>query len=226
MAGSESGPERARATADTGAAAGAAAPADPPSFLPDGVNGALLAYLSRRRSVAAASLGEPGPDGETLARMVEIAARVPDHGKLAPWRFVAFRGEARRRAGEAFARILAGRDGITAEDTLQRERERFTRAPVVVAVVSRAAPHPKIPEWEQVLSAGAAALNLVHAANAFGFSANWLTEWIAYDEEARAALGLSEDERIAAFVHIGTAAAVPGDRARPDLSTILTVEDG
>jgi nitroreductase len=183
---------------------------------------ALLAYLRTRRSVPAAQLRPPAPDGETLRAMLSIAARVPDHGKLAPWRFVVFEGDARVRAGDAVAAIAAARGEAADADALAKERGRFTRAPLVVAVVSTAGPHPKIPEWEQVLSAGAAALNLIHAAYAHGFAANWLTEWMAYDDEAKRALGIAPEERVAAFVHIGTADARPADRARPDLDALVT----
>lgn len=182
----------------------------------------LLDYLRARRSVPAAQLTWPGPDHATLADMLTIAARVPDHGKLAPWRFVVFEGPARERAGELMAALRHRRDGIIEPDELARERERFARAPVVVAVISTAAPHAKIPEWEQVLSAGCVALNLLHAARAHGFAANWLTEWVAYDEDAKAALGIARNERVAAFVHIGTPTIVPTDRVRPDVEAITT----
>ncbi|MCF3932932.1 nitroreductase [Acuticoccus sp. M5D2P5] len=176
-------------------------------------------YLATRRSVQAAFLTEPGPDTATLHSMLTIAARVPDHGKLAPWRFIVFDGEARAAAGEAIAKV-AEETGNGAD--LAVERTRFTRAPLVVAVVSAAKPHPKIDEWEQVLSAGAVCLNLLHAAAAHGFAAQWLTEWIAYDKAAAAALGVGADERIAGFIHIGMPEIKPTDRDRPDLDAIVT----
>jgi len=180
---------------------------------------ALRDYLATRRSVAAKLLEEPGPDSQALRAILSIAARVPDHGKLAPWRFVVFRGKARVSAGEAVAQVA---EAIGRDCDLEEERRRFLRAPVVVAVVSRAAPHPKIPEWEQVLSAGAVCLNLVHAAAAHGFRANWLTEWFAYDRTALAALGVGEDEKVAGFIHIGTSDLRPADRDRPDLDAITS----
>jgi nitroreductase len=181
-----------------------------------------LALLQRRRSVPPLALEEPGPSPEQLAILLKIAARVPDHGKLAPWRFIVFAGEGRDRAGEALASILRSDDPQLAEKRLELERNRLKAAPVAVGVVSRAAPHVKIPEWEQILSAGAAAMTLVIAANAMGFGTSWLTEWYAYDTRAKAALGLAETENFAGFVHIGTAKAIPEDRVRPDMDAVVS----
>ncbi|WP_170135053.1 nitroreductase family protein [Acuticoccus kandeliae] len=176
-------------------------------------------YLATRRSVQPAFLAGPGPGDDTLRAMLTIAARVPDHGKLAPWRFIVFEGDARRAAGEAIAKV-AETAGNGAD--LEFERNRFLRAPTVVAVVSAAKPHPKIPEWEQVLSAGAVCLNLLHAASAFGYAGQWITEWFAYDKDAAAALGVGPDERIAGFIHIGVPEIAPTDRDRPDMDKIVT----
>ena len=180
---------------------------------------ALRDYLATRRTTAAGFLDFPGPERATLDRMLTMAARVPDHGKLAPWRFILFEGEAREAAGALFEKVARS---STVERDPAEERGRFTRAPVVVAVVSRAAPHPKIPEWEQILSAGAVCLNLVHAAYAFGFSAQWLSEWISYDRTVLDGLGLAADEKVAGFIHIGTPEFVPADRDRPDLGAIVS----
>jgi nitroreductase len=181
-----------------------------------------LALLTTRRSIAPAFLADPGPDDDQLRTILTVASRVPDHGKLAPWRFIVFRGDARRRAGERLAARAAARDPALPEDGLEEERNRLARAPVVIAVVSRAAEHVKIPVWEQQLSAGASAMSLVLAAHALGFAANWLTEWPTYDEEAGRLLGLAEGERFAAFVHIGTPTVPPQDRPRPALADIVT----
>lgn len=181
--------------------------------------GDLRDYLATRRSVSAAFLSDPGPDPATLADILTLAARVPDHGKLAPWRFIVFSGEGRERAGEVLA-AAAQAGGM--DRNLDDERRRFARAPLVVAVVSRAAPHVKIPEWEQVLSAGAVCVNLIHAAAAHGFGAQWVTEWPAYDAAARAGLGIGEDEKVAGFIHIGVPTAPVTDRTRPDLAQIVT----
>ena len=181
-----------------------------------------LELLNRRRSVKPADLGLPGPSAPQLDALLTIASRVPDHGKLTPWRFIVFEGEARNAAGAAIAEVFAADNPTADPDRLAIERTRLARAPLVVAVVSRAAAHPKIPEWEQILSAGAAAMNLVTAAHAMGFGANWITEWYAYDRRVLERLGLAADERIAGFIHIGTPAKPPEDRDRPPLETIVT----
>jgi nitroreductase len=184
-----------------------------------------IALLERRRSAPPAVMSGPGPTAEELETILGLAARVPDHGKLAPWRFIVFEGQARDRAGRV-ALMIRFEDKPDLDDNGKAdELRRFTRAPLVVAVVSRAAPHPKIPEWEQTLSAGAACMNLIVAARALGFTATWLTEWMAYDARFRAAIGLAEHERIAGFLHIGRAGQME-DRARPVLSDLVTVFPG
>ncbi|MGJ7041897.1 nitroreductase [Shinella sp. BE166] len=182
----------------------------------------LIDYLSTRRSIPAFQMGEPGPSQGEVEAMLTLASRVPDHGKLAPWRFIVYRGEERRRISEALAKIAIGDKPELSDEMVKVENTRLTRAPVVVAVVSRAAPHFKIPEWEQLMSAGAVCLNLVMAANAHGFSSNWLTEWYAYDPRAYAILGVNEGEKIAGFIHIGTPTVPPTERPRPALSEIVT----
>jgi nitroreductase len=147
---------------------------------------------------------------------------VPDHGKLVPWRFIVFDGDARLEAGEEIARAFRAKYPDAKPEQIDYERKRLARAPLVIAVVSRAAPHVKIPEWEQVLSAGAAAMSLVLAAHALGFAASWITEWYAYDRAALDALGLAPHEKIAGCVHMGWAAARAEDRPRPPLSDIVT----
>lgn len=178
--------------------------------------------LRRRRSVAPALLGEPGPSADELDALLAIASRVPDHGRLAPWRFIVLEGEARRRVGATIAAAFEADNPGAAADRIEAERLRLARAPVAVGVVSRAAPHVKIPEWEQVLSAGAAAMTLVIAANAMGYATSWLTEWFSFDRRVLDALGLEPRERMAGFVHIGRALQPPVERPRPDLATIVT----
>ncbi len=180
-----------------------------------------IALLERRRSVPPAVMTGPGPTGDELTTILTIASRVPDHGKLAPWRFVIFEGRARERVGRIALGIRLEDKADLDEASRTEELRRFTRAPLVVGIVSRAAPHVKIPEWEQVLSAGAVCMNVIVSARALGFSATWLTEWPAYDTRFQAAVGLAEHERIAGFIHIGKAAAVE-DRPRPPLSEIVT----
>ena len=181
-----------------------------------------LKLLARRRSAPPIVMRGPGPTPEELRRLLTLAARVPDHGKLAPWRFIVFEGEGRARAGEILAGIVAEREPAADSPRLDLERGRFTRAPLVVGVVSRAAPHVKIPEWEQQLSAGAVCMALTVAATAMGFRTAWVTEWCAYDREAMARFGLADHESIAGFIHIGRVDNAPEDRARPDLDTLVT----
>ncbi len=183
---------------------------------------ATLDLLKTRRSVPPPLLDEPGPDRAQLETILAAASRVPDHGKLAPWRFLVIAGAARDRVGALIAGTFAADYPDAAPERLAQERSRLTHAPLVVAVVSRAAPHVKIPEWEQVLSAGAATMNLVIAANAAGFATSWLTEWFAYDRRVLDALGLAPWEKLAGFVHIGQAREVPADRPRPALDEVVT----
>jgi len=182
----------------------------------------VIEHLQMRRSVSADKLGTPGPNEAELDTILRIAARVPDHKKLIPWRFIVIAGEARAALGERLANITAEREPEASGMRLDTERRRFLRSPVVIAVVSHTIYHPAAPEWEQILSAGAACMNLVHAAHALGYAAHWLTEWYAYDESARAAVGLDPKERVAGFIHIGTPQEPPQERDRPDLSAIVS----
>jgi len=181
-----------------------------------------ISLLKRRRSVPLPMMTGPGPTSDELTTILTVASRVPDHGKLAPWRFVVFEGAARERAGRLALDIRLADKPDLDEAARAEELARFARAPLVVAVVSRAAPHVKIPEWEQVLSAGAVCMNMIVAARALGFSATWLTGWAAYDARFRAAIGLAEHERVAGFLHIGRATAAVEDRPRPPLAEITT----
>ena len=183
----------------------------------------LLGYLKTRRTIPAAQMGEPGPDPETVRSILEIAARVPDHGKLAPWRFIVYDRQTRHVLIEGLGRI-AMQAADEKEARIRADKARaLAQAPVVVGVVSAPfAGHPKIPLWEQELSAGAVCLNLLHAAQAHGFAAQWLTGWFAYHEEAARWLGLKDGERFAGFFHIGTATVPPSERDRPNLHAITT----
>jgi nitroreductase len=162
------------------------------------------------------------PTTAELETLLTVAARVPDHGKLTPWRFIVFEGDARRAAGETIAEVFCADHPDATPEQIEFERKRLARAPLVIAVVSRAAEHVKIPQWEQQLSAGAAAMNLLHAAHAMGLAASWITEWYAYDRRVLDRLGLTSSERIAGFVHIGRSAKPPTDRGRPKLADIVT----
>jgi nitroreductase len=181
-----------------------------------------LQLLKTRRSVKPMELAAPGPAKPEVDTLLAVASRVPDHGKLAPWRFIVFEGDARLAAGEAIAAAFVAERTDATPEQIDFERKRLARAPLVIAVVSRAGPHVKIPEWEQQLSAGASAMSLVLAAHAMGYAASWITEWYAYDRRVLDRLGVAANERIAGFVHIGRPAKPPEERERPNLDSIVS----
>lgn len=181
-----------------------------------------LSLLQTRRSTPPLLLAEPAPDAEALRTILAIASRVPDHGKLAPWRFIVYAGEARVRASALIEKVFLSRNPSADAGTRQKEATRFTLAPLVIGVVSTAAPHEKIPVWEQELSAGAACQNILIACTSLGFGASWLTGWFAYDAEVLPLLGVKPGERVAGFVHIGTPRERVPDRPRPDPATLTT----
>lgn len=185
-----------------------------------------LAMLLARRSVVANKLGPPGPDQKQLRTILTAAARVPDHKKLVPWRFIVFEGEARAQFGKVLAEACKANEPDAGATRLETEAGRLTRAPVVITVISHIKDNPAVPEWEQVLSAGAVCQNLLVAANASGFSGQWITEWYAFDKTVAAALGLHDNERVAGFIYIGTAQEPPEERDRPDLENITTYWSG
>ena len=181
-----------------------------------------IEFLKTRRSVKPREMRGPGPSRAELETILTIGSRVPDHGKLAPWRFIVFEGEARARAGEIIAGVFARNNPQAEAADVELEKRRLMDAPLVVAVVSFTRPHPKVPEWEQQLSAGASAMNIVTAASALGYGANWLTGWFAFDRDVLEGFGLKRDEKIAGFIHIGTPTRPNEDRPRPALSDIVT----
>lgn len=181
-----------------------------------------IEQLNQRRSVPSRLLGEPGPDARQLEQLLQTAIRVPDHGRLVPFRLLLLRGDARLALGAALAEIHARREPDVAAAVLAKDRNRFAAAPLIVAVIARIdAQHPKIPQQEQLLSAGCVAYNLLLGAQALGFGAQWLTGWAAYDREVAARLGLSEGERVIAFVHIGSARGDGPESTRPRLAELL-----
>lgn len=183
---------------------------------------ALRDYLLTRRSVGIAFLKEPGPNATELEQILTVGTRVPDHGKITPWRLVIIAGDERAKAGAALAEIAARNTPGLDEASLEIERQRFLPSPLTIGVISSPQPHPKVPEFEQLLSAGNVAFNLVHAAYALGFAASWVTRWYAFDEAATAMLGAREGERFVGFVHIGTPTVAVEDRPRPALSDVVS----
>lgn len=186
------------------------------------MNSSALALLLSRTSPPIPDLKEPAPSDEHIAQMIAAASRVPDHGRLEPWRFVLYRGAGRDRVGELLAELAEQREGPLSEGRRKQELSRFNRAPLVIGVVSSPKESPKIPQWEMFLSGGAAAMNLMLAANALGYGTNWITNWYSDVPEGRAILGLQPQERVVAFLHIGTYEGQAPDRPRPDPQNLVT----
>ena len=181
-----------------------------------------LSYLDARRSIPPKQLGEPGPDDATLMRMLRSAVRVPDHGKRVPWRFLSFRGQARHDFGERLAARALQRDPGASEAVIEKDRMRFSHAPLVVAVIARLGPDEKIPESERFSSASCVCFALLQAAQALGFGAIWLTGWLAYDAQVAGWMNLQPHERVVGFIHIGTPKLDAPERERPDPAELLS----
>lgn len=181
-----------------------------------------LDFLNARRSTPARQLGDPGPTPAQLDALLTAALRVPDHGRLTPWRLLLIRGGKRLELGAELARIHQRKDPAVAEAQLLKDRERFGFAPLIIAVIARITPGHKTPEQEQLLSAGCVAYNLLLGAQALGFGAQWLTGWAAYDADAAALLGLASNERVVSFVHVGTPRDTAPERARPALADVVS----
>jgi nitroreductase len=178
-----------------------------------------LELLARRRSSPAQALAAPGPSADELETLLRLAVRVPDHGKLTPWRFVVFSAQAKAPLVERL-KVLA--DAQPDPETARAKLRKFESAPTTVLVISRTTPGHKVPEWEQALSAGAVCMNLLIAVQAMGYGANWITDWYAYDPGALALLGVRDGEKVAGFVHMGATAEPPLERARPALADLVT----
>lgn len=186
----------------------------------------IIDFMLARNSPPIQDLKGPGPSDDEIALMLKVATHVPDHGRLEPWRFILYRGEVRHRIGEALAELVDTVEGPQPEGRKQKERERFSRAPLVIGVVSSPKPNIKIPEWEMFLSGGAAAMSLLLAANALGYGANWISNWYSEVEEGRRLLGLAPHERVVGFVHIGNYAGPAPARPRPDVSKLYADYSG
>ncbi|AOX63003.1 MULTISPECIES: nitroreductase family protein [Stenotrophomonas] len=185
-----------------------------------------LHALDARRSVPAKQLGEPGPDPATLLRMLTSAVRVPDHGKLVPYRFLRIAGDARHSLGAFLAERAVQRDPQVSPAQLDKDRQRFSHAPLIITVIASPRPSPKVPEAEQLMTAGCVCFALLQAAQALGFGAQWLTAWMAFDPAVHARLGLAEGEQIAGFIHIGTPKTEVPERERPDPAALLQDWEG
>jgi nitroreductase len=185
-----------------------------------------LAYLLSRRSPPIPELTGPAPGDDEIATMLTAAVRVPDHGMLQPWRFILYRDDARIEAGRHLAALAEQREGELSEQRRNQELTRFSRAPLVIGVVFVPRESIKIPQWEMRLSGGAVAMNLVHAANALGYKANWITNWYSDTAEGRALLGLAPEEEVVGFVHIGRHDGEVADRPRPDVAKLVSDYSG
>lgn len=182
-----------------------------------------LELLKTRRSVKAAEMIAPGPDSKALADILEAAHRVPDHGKIGPWRFIVFDGDARATFGEKLANIYQAKNTDSTEKLIDHQRNMLTRAPVVVCVVfSPDVNHPKVPLWEQQLAVGAVCQNLLVATHALGFVGQWLTEWYSFDSGVDTLLDLKDNECVAGFMYLGSSQQKPDERPRPPLSERIT----
>lgn len=181
--------------------------------------------LLRRRSVVAKNLREPGPSDEELDLILQAGIRVPDHGKIGPWRLQVLRKPAQAALGEVLATVYAATNPDARDDQIEAERARPSRAPVLIVVSSSLQREHKIPEIEQLLSCGAVCQNLLNAAVFSGFSTQWLTEWPAYDDRVKETLGVPTDQHIVGFVSIGTAAEPPNERPRPEFDDVVSLLD-
>ena len=181
-----------------------------------------LELLILRRSLTVKDMVHPGPSEEQIKQILKIGSRVPDHKKQVPWRFLTFEKSTRGKFGKILRTIFAKNNPKTNEKILDFEENRFLRAPLVIAVISTAdKDNPKVPEWEQILTAGAVCQNILIASNAMGYASQWLTEWYAYDKVVLKELNLNPNERIAGFIYIGTASKQPKERGRPDLANLV-----
>ncbi len=179
--------------------------------------------LTTRRSVLARNMAEPGPSEDELQQILVAGTRVPDHGKLGPWRIQILNKDAQRQLGEVVAKRFVEVQGERAnEKMVEFERDRPQRAPVLLVVTSKLTVPHNIPELEQRLSGGAVCMNLLNAAHALGYGAQWLSEWIAYDDEIKTTLGHDADTDIIGFIYIGTPTEPPKERTRPDLTDVVS----
>lgn len=182
----------------------------------------MIDFLLSRRSTVARMMDGPGPNDADLRKILEAGMRVPDHGRLTPWRFIVIRDDARETIGNVIAASFKKNNPDAIEEQIEMEQERLTRAPVVVVVLSKVHKGHKIPEWEQVLSSGAACQTMLIAAQSMGYAAQWLTEWYAYDADVKAAVGAGSDDEIAGFVYFGNEMAEATERARPEYDAIVS----
>ena len=186
-------------------------------------NKALVDALLNRRSTMVKDIDpNNGPSDEELLDILKVATRVPDHGKINPWRFVKFSGDARRKLGVKMADIYRAKHPEMDENHYEMESARFERAHTILLLISSPIPHPKAPEFEQLMSAGGLGFAINLAANAFGYAATWLTEWVAFDDDIKPLFNMTENEKIIGFFFIGKPKNAPTERERPNVSELLS----
>ena len=185
---------------------------------------AMIDLLLTRRSVLAKNLGEPGPDKESLHKILSAGIRVPDHGRAQPWRIQVLHKEAQRKLAEVCVELFKRENPAAVEVQVEAERDRHQRSPLLLIVTS----HPKpekfatVPEIEQTLSSAAVCQNILLATEALGYNAQWVTDWPAYHPQVRVALGHQTDTKIIGFIHIGTAIEPPHERPRPEFEAVVS----
>ncbi|MEM8949955.1 MAG: nitroreductase [Pseudomonadota bacterium] len=181
-----------------------------------------LGILLNRRSVVAKNLTEPGPDDDELTSLLATGIRVPDHGKIGPWRLQVMRKPVQARLGDILAARFRALHDDASDHQIEFERQRPQRAPILIVVSSRVDRARQVPEIEQLMSCGAVCQNLLNASVILGYAAQWLTEWPAFDEEIKAALGVPDDQHLVGFIYIGSAAEPPNERPRPGLEDVVS----
>ena len=186
-----------------------------------------IELLRTRRSVLVRNLSDPGPSKEELNAIIEAGLRVPDHGKIGPWRIQIITDKGQRKLGDIFARAFKKEHGDRATDPMiEFEKNRPNRAPCLLVITSNIIVPHKIPEMEQKLSGGALCMNILNAAHALGYSAQWLTEWVSYNAEIKVALGHDPSVDIIGMIYIGTPLEQPQQRARPSINTVVSEWSG
>jgi len=182
----------------------------------------LADFLLKRRSIVVRDMAEPGPDDAEIEKIMRAGMRVPDHGRLTASRFIVIKGEAREKLVKVLGEAFRKANPECIDEQVEVEEERFLGAPTVIAVVSRVTPAHKIPEWEQILSSGAACQTMLISALSMGFAAQWITEWYAYNEDVKKALGVAPGDRIAGYLYLGSLQQPPTDRERPEYENIVS----
>ncbi len=186
-----------------------------------------LEFLQSRASIPAKFLSEPAPTQEQLKQILTAAVSAPDHGVVRPWEFIVISGDARRKLGDLFAESARKREPDLSAEKIERQREKPMRSPMIVTVVANISEkHPKAPRIEQILSAGAAAQQILLAANALGFGSIWLTGANAFDESIKAALGIAAKNQIIGFLYLGTSKIPKPGISRPDSADFTRHWDG